>query len=505
MSRSSKRRPDARAIRPTGTYSIEDLAEALEKSPATVQQWIRDGLPTIDGKEPALVYGWAFREWQEARWEARKTRCAEDEFFCMGCRDRRSAAAGSLASQKTGQGSARIRARCAVCGTTMYKNVSIETAFELHSGTRQLNEEQRLNRSCIAIDSATTSAGAGSDRRTPDETPVPTRGKTSAKRSPNDVPALPANAVNERLKREYFDYLRHSQGLNDKSVRKREAQILRYEAFTGFDHLRSFARERAIAHKRHLLALGLAPATRNAELKGLKHFFEWMVKAEACGVAFSLLDVDYLNPSRAERSMAQAPQAKDFPTVAQALTAFRQMPAGSPVDRRNRAIFALFAETGIRIGALITLRVKHFDPEKGLIRQDSREVATKFHKHILSYLLRIHPEFEAELRAWKNHLAYDLRVGPDAPLFPIQRRGNFGEQPQLTQTPFQTSQAVYNMIKKTFAAAGFRPYSPHRFRDMLVAEMFKRDLCIAASKGLVAKPRPLEAAHDPFCLRADPG
>ena len=94
------------------------------------------------------------------------------------------------------------------------------------------------------------------------------------------MPQLPANPANERLKREYFDYLRHSQGLTDKSVRKREAQILRYEAFTGFDHLRSFAKQLAIAYKRHLLALGLAPATRNAELKGLKHFFEWMVKAE---------------------------------------------------------------------------------------------------------------------------------------------------------------------------------------------------------------------------------
>ena len=191
MSRSSKRRPDARAIRPTGTYSVDELADALDKSRATVQQWIRDGLPTIDAKKPALVYGWAFRNWHEARWEARRTNCAEDEFFCMGCRDRRRAAVGSLASEKTDRGCARVRACCAVCGMRMYKNLAIETAFDLLSGTQQLNEEQRFNRSCTPTDNAAKSAGAGREGGRRTKQPVPQAGRLPRSGRRSTCPSSP--------------------------------------------------------------------------------------------------------------------------------------------------------------------------------------------------------------------------------------------------------------------------------------------------------------------------
>lgn len=482
MSRSSKRRPDARAIRPTATYSVEELAAALDKSPATIQQWMRDGLQPIDDRKPALIYGWVFKEWHEAWWEERKTQCAPDEFFCMGCRDRRHAAEGSLMAGTAAAGSPRLRANCAVCGTVMYKNMGIDAALSLLSGSAKKDGVGRFNQTRIPTDSATDRAVlTETPEKTADEADRPVPNPARGGRS-KPVTILPRNAANERLKREYFEYLRNSDGMSDLSIRKREAVLLRWESFNGYGDLGSFTRERAIAFKEHLVSLGLQAPTRIAEQKGIQHFLRWMIRAKPKKASFKPLDIDYLNPTRAERSIANGPRLKACPSVEEALRAFLRMPATNPVERRNRAIFALLADTGIRIGALITLRVKHCDLAQHRIDQDSREVATKFRKRIVTYLLGVHEEFESELQRWHDYLVGELGFGPDDPLFPALQRGAVGAPVQLAKAFFGTEQAVYNMVRQSFAAAGLPAHSPHRFRDMLVGEMFKRDITIAQAK-----------------------
>ena len=42
------------------------------------------------------------------------------------------------------------------------------------------------------------------------------------------------NPKNERVKRDYADYLRHADGKAEQTVRQIEKAILRYEAFTSF-------------------------------------------------------------------------------------------------------------------------------------------------------------------------------------------------------------------------------------------------------------------------------
>ena len=52
------------------------------------------------------------------------------------------------------------------------------------------------------------------------------------------------------------------------------------------------------------------------------------------------------------------------------------MPEETPLQRRDKAMFALWVMTGARASALATLRIKHVDLVEGLIFQDGREVGS---------------------------------------------------------------------------------------------------------------------------------
>jgi integrase len=53
------------------------------------------------------------------------------------------------------------------------------------------------------------------------------------------------------------------------------------------------------------------------------------------------------------------------------------MPAVSDIERRNRALVAFTWLTGIRDGALASLKIKHVNVTEGRVNQDPREVKTK--------------------------------------------------------------------------------------------------------------------------------
>ena len=63
------------------------------------------------------------------------------------------------------------------------------------------------------------------------------------------------------------------------------------------------------------------------------------------------------------------------------------MPAGSEIERRDRALIAFTILTGVRDGAMASLKLKHVDIEEGQVDQDARDVNTKFSKTFVTILL----------------------------------------------------------------------------------------------------------------------
>lgn len=119
MPKPKKRKPDLRRIRPTKTYSLPEIAGALNRNIATVQSWLRQGLPTLDNQKPTMVAGSDLKSWLKHKWAVRKQKCLPGELYCFKCRKPRTPLSGSVLITVRNEKTLTIKARCGVCGTRM--------------------------------------------------------------------------------------------------------------------------------------------------------------------------------------------------------------------------------------------------------------------------------------------------------------------------------------------------------------------------------------------------
>ena len=76
------------------------------------------------------------------------------------------------------------------------------------------------------------------------------------------------------------------------------------------------------------------------------------------------------------------------------------------------------AITGIRDGALVSLKLRHFDIDRRLVLQNPLEVNTKFGKRIDTFLFPLNDAFEPIFLEWVRYLREDQVFADHDPLFP---------------------------------------------------------------------------------------
>ncbi len=187
---------------------------------------------------------------------------------------------------------------------------------------------------------------------------------------------------NERIKRLYVNHLRQADGKSEATIRQIEAAIQRYELFTDFADFATFDQRHAVAFKTDLTRLNLAKATILSTVNVLKRFFGWLGMQAGYKSRIKKTDIEFLRLSEKDVRAANAPSHRPFPTLPQIERVVSLMPDGLPTEKRDRAIVALTILTGVRDGALISLRLKHLDLSRMLLIQNPKEVATKFGKRI---------------------------------------------------------------------------------------------------------------------------
>jgi hypothetical protein len=138
MLKSKKRKPDFRRIRPSKTYSLSEIAEALDRRDATVRRWLRDGLPALDEGRPPLVFGSVLQAWLKAKWAAKKHKCGPDELFCCKCRKPSKPIPGSVRIIPNNEKTVSIKAECHTCHTRMTKVGSRAKIAEIEETFRVL-------------------------------------------------------------------------------------------------------------------------------------------------------------------------------------------------------------------------------------------------------------------------------------------------------------------------------------------------------------------------------
>jgi integrase/recombinase XerD len=286
------------------------------------------------------------------------------------------------------------------------------------------------------------------------------------------------NAKNEKLKKKYFNYLKEAKQLSPSTITSVAKAIHRFEEFNNFDDLSKFSKDKAVGFKRALTNTKnkaknqpLSKSTILHTLNPLKDFYKWLAGQTGYKSKISYPDVEYFNLSEKESREAKTVTYKDFPSVEKVIKVINSIDTKNEIAKRNQALIAFTLLTGIRDGVLIGLKIKHIDLENKLVKQDPREVKTKFSKYISTYFCPIGDDVEKIFFDYVNYLKAEKLFDANSPLFPktlvIQDAENSFKEGGLSKEHWQSASAIREIFKNAFINAGFEYFNPHSFRKTI--------------------------------------
>jgi integrase len=296
------------------------------------------------------------------------------------------------------------------------------------------------------------------------------------------------NPENERIKLTYFHFLENADGKAKTTIRQVEKAIRRFEDYTNSACFKTFNQKQAVGFKDFLTKQEIALATSLTTTNNLKRFLGWLAMQPGYKSKIKQNDIAYLSLPEKDVRAAQAPADKSTPTLLMIEMAVRKMPSNTPIEKRNRAMIALLALTATRVGALITLKIKHFDQSNMVILQNPLEVSTKFSKRIDAFICPFNTYLENVFLDWVTFLK-DAQLFADIdPLFPKtaigQDTNNFFIADGLSRQHWATTSPVRSILRQAFDETNIPRHTPHRFRNMLVNEAYDRGLSVAEMKAL---------------------
>jgi len=287
------------------------------------------------------------------------------------------------------------------------------------------------------------------------------------------------NPNNERIKREYFAFLKEAKRQSENAVDAAAMAIARFETDTKLRDFKAFHFEQAVAFKHRLAsqesrATGgkLSKATLNSTLAHLKRFFQWLALQPGYRSRLSYPDAEYFNLSEKDSRIATARRQCAVPTLEQIKHVLAMMQTDSAIEKRNRALIAFTLLTGARDSAIASIKLKHVDLDAGNVFQDAREVNTKFSKSFTTTFFPVGDEIRQIVADWVAYLREVMFWGSDDPLFPatlvtVGPARQF-QATGLDRKHWSNAGPIRGIFKSAFPAAGLSYFNPHSFRNTLV-------------------------------------
>jgi integrase len=289
---------------------------------------------------------------------------------------------------------------------------------------------------------------------------------------------LKHNPRNERIKRDYMEYLRHAKRYSDPTIDGVLKSIRRFEDYTGFKDFKQFTRRHAMDFNRDFQVMPnargtgmLSRPTVYTTLSQLRAFFIWLAGQPGYKSRLTYGDAEYFNLTDKQARIAKAPRLQRQPTLEQIAAVVVAINPTTDLDRRDQALIAFAILTGARDGALCSIKLRHVDLEQKLLYQDAREVNTKNSKTIPTFFFPIDEVFKKIVFEWVIFLQKEKLWGMDDPLFPatkiaIGSNGGFTSA-GLDRKHWATASPIRDIFKRRFAAVGLPYYNPHSFRRTL--------------------------------------
>ncbi|MDP8217298.1 MAG: site-specific integrase [Candidatus Theseobacter exili] len=285
------------------------------------------------------------------------------------------------------------------------------------------------------------------------------------------------NAKNERIKREYFEYQREARQKSIATVDNIRKAIDRYEKYTDYKDFKTFNKRQAVGFKKSFSQTKgvaskdyLSKSTLLSTVRNLKDFFGW-VAYQPGYKNIDIRDIEYLNLSEKDTRIAKSKKQPKVPTIDQIRKVLNCMPYKTDIEKRNRALIAFTILTGVRDGAIASLKIKHIDVEEKIVKQMPDQVKTKFSKTIYTYFFPVGGDIEQIVVDWILYLKKELFFDEEAPLFPRTRLTVSSENcftaSGLEPVHWQSANQIRKIFKVEFINAGLSYYSPHCFRNTI--------------------------------------
>jgi len=287
------------------------------------------------------------------------------------------------------------------------------------------------------------------------------------------------NPENERIKRQYFSYLKEAKRHSEPTIDAAAKALSRFEGYTKYKDFKAFHTEQAIAFKKHLAEQKaeqsgerLSKATLYATLTQLKRFFQWLAWQPGFKSRLQYSDAEYFNLSDKDMRIATAHRGQKAPTLEQIKHVLHILPTTAEIERRNRALIAFTLLTGARDSAIASMRLKHVDPIAGCVHQDARDVKTKFSKTFTTYFFPVGEDIRRIVEEWVCYLREEKLWGNDDPLFPSTLVA-LGTNRQFAVTGLDrahwgSASPIRRIFREAFQSAGLPYFNPHCFRNTLV-------------------------------------
>ena len=288
------------------------------------------------------------------------------------------------------------------------------------------------------------------------------------------------NPQNERIKRDFFRYLKGARGKSDATLDGVRKALSRFEDYTGGRDFKTFRREQAIGFKERLAETNrqrtgetLSLATQSVTLAALKEFFTWLAWRPGFKSIIHVPDIDYFSLSIKDCATAKAAKLRDFPESRAVRSVIAAMPVETVIDRRNRALIAFAVLTGMRDLAIVSLSLRHVDLSKSppLVRQEPDRVDTKFSKSIITYFFPLGRDLQDIVICWIEELRTEHLFGPNDPVFPKTRVSLDDDKSfraaGIEAVHWRDASPVRAIFQHAFAKAGLPYFSPHSLRHTL--------------------------------------
>ncbi|WP_346908070.1 site-specific integrase [uncultured Roseibium sp.] len=269
----------------------------------------------------------------------------------------------------------------------------------------------------------------------------------------------------------YQTHMKEARGLDVKTIDARMRHLGQFAASLAGKDLTSLKPNDIICFKKSLNgpdkenvpeSVSLAAPTIVQTCHDLRTFIEWLSKQP--GYRSLLRDLaDYCTPSRRMTALAHAPKARYEPSPDEIKSMLEAMPTTTSQERRDRAAIAFLYLTGVRDGALISLRLKHVDAASKLVNQDASEVNTKFSKTMRTLWFPVGTDIATIVTNWIDERRAS-GAQDDDPLFPRTPSAVRSRMSSIRDEFWKTSSPVREVIRKATEAAGVPYFRPHAIR-----------------------------------------